>query len=326
MYSKQTGSVCDISEVKFTELSPLHNFDHVLCSVAQRGDQVSIFQYNLVSGKSSMSAIDNKGNDKPIICSDNNKLFVIKKVTKKDKCWLALSTFSRKKFTDSLEICGEKTFDIFIHKKYENSKLWFSHCHGRKLHVFYSCYERTYGYNSKEYNSNELYLLTIHTESFDILQNQKLSEFVKATYNSQSYNDVRLRRDFGLTNFEIMFCHEKQEKLFMVQSRGAIYHDTNPWEKLLVFDMRNNRFYFIENLLPLSFTAKINYQSKFAVGKDGKIHAMCQYGSEECEIVSEIRTFKMESDKLVDDGVLWENFGGYPNVHDYPEVTSACFV
>ena len=89
MFSENCGSVCDISEIKQTELSSLYHFDHMLCSVVRDGNRVSLFQYNLVSGKSNVSTIesvicDKKCKDKPITYSNNNKLFVVKKVKKEN--------------------------------------------------------------------------------------------------------------------------------------------------------------------------------------------------------------------------------------------------
>ena len=323
IFSKQLGSVYLISELKQTKFSSLLRFDHMLCSLVPDGFKMFLFQYNLVSGNTNMLVIENyqsyNGFDMPTICSNGNKLFVNTKVTNEnDECLLSLSVFRNKTFTDSLEMCKKKTFKIFSHIKYKNSKMWFSHCYEEKLYVFYSCYkhQRTYGggcYPSGfAYNSNDLYLLTICIKSFDILKNQKLAEVVK------------LDKDVNLRNFEKMLYDRKQEKLYILE---ICFYYYEPWEQVLVFDMKNDSFYFVENFLPSSYTDCSEF--KFTFGKDGKVYGVRQYRSKiskhEFHHWTEIRAFQLENDKLVDGGVKWKNFE-VSTSKDYPEITSACFV
>ena len=321
IFSKQSNSVHLLRQFKQTEFSSLHRFNHVLCSLIRAGVIVLLFQYNLVSGTIDVSTLEDDqkyyGCDEPLICCDSNKLFVISKVKDviKDTS-LSLSAFHKNKFTDCLEMCKEKTFEIFLHTKYEHSKLWLSHCHDDKLYIFYSCYKhrRTYGggYSTQDaYNSDDLYLLTICNKSFDILENQRLSE------------RIEIDKFINLTNFETMFYHEKQEKLFMLQTCFYFYEQ---FEQVLVFDMKNNSFYFTHSILPSSPPIDDYHQIVYAFSKDGSVYVIGQYhrliSELELQHWTEIRSFQLENDELVGGELQWR--GAEDSV--YPEVTSGCFV
>ena len=88
---------------------------------------------------------------------------------------------------------------------------------------------------------------------------------------------------------------------------------------MLVFDMKYDCFYLIEDFLPTPFNKY--HQAKFTFSKDSNIYGI-GHRSHKRKYRTEVRAFKLVNDRLVDSGVIWK---GAKN-SNYQEVTSACFV
>ena len=305
MFSNQFQSVHLLLELTETEFSSLHHCSHMICSLVLDTPKVSLFQYNLLSGKTKISIIEHERcrvecTDNAIICSNNKNLFVIIKVKNKNNDFVfMLHAFRKQKSTGFMEMWKTHKMHFFSNKNFDNKnviyKLWLSHCYADQLYVFYSCHG--------ENNSADLYMLTICDKSFKILENKKLSK------------DIELNPDIDRATFEKMFYCEKQQKLF-IKNQTSVY---NGDDKALVFDMKNDRFYHIENFLSESTPF---YPAEFKIGMDGKIYGIFHYYSrisehEQLQHCTEIRTFELENDRLVDDGVEWES--------PHQELTRVCF-
>ena len=340
MFDKKLANVCQLDKLKEVTFYSLYYFNHVLCSVVRDGTKVLLFQYHLVSGNMSMSmvGIENRyfACDKYTVCSNSDKLFVIgKTMDKNDACLLSLSVYERKNFTDSLSLSAVKKLNVFLCREYKNSRLWLSHCYDEKIYVFYSCYNRRH--TASDYNRcsfNEIYLLIICSKSFQILKNEKLSARIRF------YENVYLK------NFEKMFFCQKKEKLYIKVPKSSLrIGRCNPYEKVLVFDMKYNFFYFVENFLPSSLPFGGYLEFKFTLGRDGTVYGVRQYSDSpdpqtnsrnrwrfsrksrtsrrsRNEYWTEFRAFNLKNDKLVDQGEKFK----IPASSTAPEVTHACFV
>ena len=120
-----------------------------------------------------------------------------------------------------------------------------------------------------------------------------------------------------IENFEKMFSCQKQEKMFiqMPNSRFEIFD----WHKVLVFDMNNDVFHFVDNFLPLLYPNVLIYNNiylDFTLGKYSPVYGIYQYQNfsnrekpvstdtrVEMQVCIEIRSFRFLFDKLVDNGI-----------------------
>ena len=317
IFSKQFASVHELAELKQTDFHSLHQFEYLLCALVQ---DVFLFQYHLVSGETNVSMIESLGRrgrdeyvDNAIFCSNSDAMFVVSKVKYGyDDC--LISVFHKQNFTDFLVMSHQKRFNIVMNEQYEDYKLWFSHCYDEKIYIFYSCY------NSFHTKSNDLYLLTVCDKSLKTLKDQKLS------------NNIKLDRKVDQTVFEKMFYFEKEEKLFIKNPTSRYSYDE--WDMVLVFDMKNDRFYYTEHFLPsrMRHTLNDDLEFKFALGKDDEVYGIRQYhlmiSGNQFQYRTEIRKFRLDDDKLVDDVIAWEEAADYSveDSEDFSEITSLCFV
>ena len=324
MFNKKSGNLYQLEKFTETTFYSLHRFHHMLCWLVRDGNKVVLFQHHLVSGNISKTMVVNEKSgfayDKYTICSNSDKLFVIGKTVNKksDKCSLSLSAFKSEKFADSLSLCGKvEKLNIFLYREYTNSRLWFSHFYDEKIYVFYSCYNRQH--TASDYNKcnfNELYLLVICSKSLKIWRNKKLSaeRGIEGVYEN-----------VNLKNFEKMFFCQNREKLYIkIPTFGWA---VNPYEKVLVFDMKYHWFYFTKNFLPSTLPFGRYLEFKFALGTDGTVYGIRKYNSRKRgryanKYCTEFRAFHLRNDKLVDQGQQLK----IRAQSDEPEVMHACFV
>ena len=224
--------------------------------------------------------------------------------------------FNKQKCIESFKMSKEKTFNLYY------THTFFAHCYDEKIYVFYYKLNVGIGFLFKD-----IYLLTICNKSFIILKNEKLSA-----------KSIRLNKNMVLdfivfVSFDKMFFIQKQKKLFILMptSRFNRFYSY----RVLVFDVKNDLLYFVEDFLPLFRPSALFHSYKclnFTLGKNGTVYGIFQYEKlfstdvgAETEILTEIRAFQIINDKLVDEGVKWRNLEGLSE-SGFPSVTSACFV
>ena len=301
-----------------TNFGPLHRVGRTLCSMASAGHVRLLFQYDVLSGKSSRSVIDSAkyvDADRMSICADKEVLYLFNEVEDMSENFnLNLSLLRREENAGCFEVCKTKRFslpkakdDMFMDDIFTLSwwgfrtRIHFSHCYEGKLYVFYHMpgkLESTYFFHS-------LYLLVICGKTFRVLKNQKLSD-----------QDVRLDCDLEkveMWSFEKLFYSEKCQKLFI--KADCLNFDKH----VLVFDMKRDFFYFYKDFYYLE-------GAKFAASRGGRVHAISRYRSEVCvlSLRTEVRVFKFnENERLVGDTrIAWRS--AEPGSDG--RVLSACFV
>ena len=169
---------------------------------------------------------------------------------------------------------------------------------------------------------NDINLMVICKNSFRILKNQKLSfENIKLERFCMNLESIRM------FSFEKMFYSEIHEKLFIkTDFTDNFYIDLyESFDKcMLVFDLKNDYFYFHEKVLPFSRYDKD--KRAFAAGKDGKVYSVSVHSTGTLKrIRSEIRTLNIiENERLVDDKVEWNNFER--KYYSEGHLCSACYV
>ena len=133
--------------------------------------------------------------------------------------------------------------------------------------------------------------------------------------------------EIELRGFEKMFYSWKQNKLFIQLTNRS---NLSYWHRVLVSDMKNDYFYFVEksfpSFCPSALIINLRYLN-FTQCKDGTVYATCQYRkivSADFEITTEIRAFQIRNDKLVNDRVKWRKLNRIDS--QISSLTSACFV
>ena len=326
--------------------SSLHYFDLMICFVVLKDMKWFLCQYDLLSGKSSMLIInenveymvrytDYLASDRyeiPVVCSNDNKLFIISKTVNKDEVSLLLSVFQRNNVTACLKMCKQIRFFATF-----GTHMYFSHCYDDKIYIFYRKSSMFDAEPESDYEN--IYLLTICEKSLRVLKNQKLST------KSKTLAEGILDEDTEITDFEKMFVCQKQEKLFI---RMTFYHyddlDDKTEKKVLIFDMKNDFFYCgADNVIPSISLSPHSYEMgylDFTLGKDGIVYGTYQYVNpyrkinvttsgfsllKKFNVWTEIRAFRLENDKLVYDGVKFKDCSDRSN--DYiSSLKSTCFV
>ena len=120
-------------------------------------------------------------------------------------------------------------------------------------------------------------------------------------------------------NSKSFFFDEKRHKM-LIKVVGPDCDNT-----VLVFDMKNDCFYFQENLLPPSAPSFDRLQ--FVSGRNGVIYAIHCYYSTPVELFkTEMIKFNLENGSLVHDGVMWETDDGAREYPKIKRITLACFV
>ena len=303
-------SVYELAQLKEAMHYSLHFFDNRLCTPVRIRSQLFLLQYNLVSGHINTCELKHYCFDREdvAISSAKNKLFVISKAKDHlNETIFSLSAFNRACFKEDLKVNKRINFKKRSQgNHHDNSKLWFSHCYGEKLYVFYS-----YNGNpstSSTYLLDEMYLLIVCVQSLKVLYRDKL-------FSERFIQNNKIQ----VISFEMMFFHQKQEKLF-IKTPEASFYDENPWKNVLVFDMKNNVFYFVANFLPFNVSSSLNL--KFT-SKNDTVYGIRQLKLRstlfnKTKYSTEILTFHIENNKLVEDGVKYQNA--------LQEITSACIV
>ena len=311
MFSKATKSVHVLSEFDELSFSSLVKFDHTLCAVVEdRGEgKMVLFQYDLFSGKTINTVLENLEtlpNYKASICSSEQNLFVVgETVNMQNERLLSLKAFEKNKFDRSLKVFSEKTFN-------KSAYVFFCQFYDKKLYVFYRL-------QIDRFNSfQDTYLLVICSKTFRIISDQRLS--------NMSVNLKRGQRldDFNFEKFEKMFYYEKKERLYIKINCSDIGR-RDPWESVLVFDMRNNNFYVHNNFLPRLTPFYKSYNFKFTVSKSGTIYGVrrCYANNDLSLVCTEVRAFRFEFNMLIDGGVKWKS---EERLNYNPVVTCALFV
>ena len=298
---------------------------------SEEGNNDVLLQYDLLSGnvyKFQLDSTNRIDEDKPSICADSKNLYLFSQYeNKSNEVFLRLSLFRKNENTGCLIVFKNKTFSV---KTITNSKslcrlhIFFSQSHGTKLYVFYfACKSDCYSYVDHQIKTfNDINLMVICKKSFRILKNQKLSfENIKLDRVCMNLESIRM------FSFEKMFYSEKHEKLFIkTDFTDNFYIDLyESFDKcMLVFDLKNDYFYFHEKVLPFSRYDKD--KRAFAAGKDGKVYSVSVHSTGTLKrIRSEIRTLKMiENECLVDDKVEWNNFER--KYYSEGHLCSACYV
>ena len=324
MFSKHSERAHLISTFTMKNVSSLHLFDNMLCMVEYSYDlrEVSLLQYDLISADMSSLTLENaifSADSKPVICSDKENLFVISNVSKLDvlsgvvnKSLLSLSVFQRQSPTRSLEMLITKTLNP-LPGWLSGLNVFFSHCFDGKLYVFY----RKYIARPAFFTLRCVYLMTICVETLQILNNKWLT-----TENIKVKKGTKIEQ-FVMTKFKKILFHEKQQKLFIKMTNKCFY-SSNFWKHVLIFDLKNNCFYSAKNFLPSSLACdegdKYNY--KFTLSGSGSLYGIRYLLERLGSRPTEVRSFQLRNDKLVENGVRWNCLGSARD----STIKSACFV
>ena len=326
MFSKHTEHSHVISTFEMKDFSPLHFFDNMLCMVEfSRGlctdNNVSLFQYDLISGNINRYTLENakfSEASKPVICSDKQNLFVISEVKNdENKILLSLSIFQGQSSAQSLKIWRTKTFNPSPYY-FKSLNLFFSFCYDNKLYVFYSQGNKIPEFSY--FTFDDIYMLTVCVKTLRGIENEKLStKTVELTKGTK-------KEEFVMKNFEKMFFYVKREKLF-IRTNNKCFGAYDPFDKVLVFDLKNDYFYLTAEFLPLLKPVHDNYNFKFtppARDSNSLYGIRYMFTDRTDERPTEVRSFQLRNDKLVENGgVKWKCSEGST---EKSEPVSAVFV
>ena len=104
-------------------------------------------------------------------------------------------------------------------------------------------------------------------------------------------------------NNDIMRYLSLKKLFFLKKSQKCFIKICHLDEIILVFDVKNQHFYFVEQMFP-NTQDTINTSFKYTVDKDDLVYRY-KCGFSFCE-QREVRTFQYCNDKLVDVGVKWQ--------------------
>ena len=136
--------------------------------------------------------------------------------------------------------------------------------------------------------------MVVCSKTFYVLSNQKL-----ITKDIRQNGDHANLYNIRVWCFEKMFYSQKHEKLFIKTDFYGLYSD-----HMLVFDMKNDFFYFHQNVL---HTDRKEHRV-FAARKDGEVYSVAVQKTETL-IRNETRSLKfVDGKQLVDGKVEWSNF------------------
>ena len=272
-FSKDFKSIHTHLEIESKTAVSLHYFDGMLCFAVLHDTKWGLFQYDLISGEVSIIVLNE--NERyvcvPVICSKENKLFVISEtVNEKDEVLLVLSVFQRDSITASLKLCNQKSefhlfnYDSFFERFF--AEMYFSHCYADKLYVFY----RKHSNVENMFEFEDIYFLTVCNQTLLVLKDQKLS-----TAN------ITLDQDLldGNTKFTSLtkIC-QKQDKLFILMKTVTTVRSKRVYRrKILIFDMKNDLFYCagtLHNWVPSYGALK---HLDYTIGKDGTVYGFYRF-------------------------------------------------
>ena len=173
----------------------------------------------------------------------------------------------------------------------------FSICDDGKLYVFYRLYYRSYSGNIIFDYLHDIDMVTICIETMTIISNQKLTENLK--YGTGG--DMTQKESIKTTNLQgIMF-----EELFFLKKAKKCFIKICPSDELvLVFDVKNQYFYFAENIFPKPEKTLDDIEVKYTVDNDDMVYVYkCYRFLTSVYKHEEIKTFKYCNEKLVESGI-----------------------
>ena len=282
----------------------------------------SLFQYDLITGK--LFNINVMFSNESHICSENENVYLISRdddhfnqnynLSRQndnlfswndnflsrdddDRYKLKVSVLYKTGDNEVLQVCKVNSFNVnklVKHKEGENISgiiLYFSMCYNEKLYIFYHPY--TMNTSSKNYLLNylqEIQMLTVCAKTLTVISNESLLERIKfntggVMTQKQKLSSIQVRSFL----FRKLFFLKKQHKAFLEVNR---FHNI-----VLVFDFKNQHFYFAENVLPIS---KDRLCLIYEVDKDDVVYIHERKRAPDQEGEEEIRAFHYRNNKLVD--------------------------
>ena len=297
----------------------LHYSNRMICSVAwdRETKKNFLFQYDILSGKvfnfiieKNIFNVESKGS----VCTDRKYLYFFCEYINDEKTRRlhSLSVFERTNETEGFKLCREKTLSLPTLTQSRSRRhvdIYLSHCYKEKIYVFYR--PRAFFIFPNHFSLDDIHLLVICKKSMSILEDQKLS-----AKNEKLKKGMMVQQ---MEKLEKLFFDEKRNKM-LIKVVGPDCDNT-----VLVFDMKNDCFYFQENLLPPSAPSFDRLQ--FVSGRNGVIYAIHCYYSTRVELFkTEMIKFNLENGSLVHDGVMWETDDGAREYPKIKRITLACFV
>ena len=308
-----------VLEVKsFENKDSLHYCSNTIVMQGLSPDRnVLLIQYDLITGN--LVEIELENHIHSTICSDSKNLFVISKI-KEDKIEnFSLSLLSQNNDDEVLKVFKTKTFSIKNSEKpysdnwFDGTFIFFTICDDGKLYFVYRLYSKLYSGENLYNFLHDMHLVTICVETMTIVSNRRLTECTMFGTGGVMTRKESIRRKKS---------HRILEKLFYLRKSNRCYINIHTFgDIILVFDVKNQYFYFSEDMIPISHkhsddidTHRIPYNRsyyvnsddidvKYTVDKDDVVYMYIRYGS---GVEREIRTFQYCNDKLVDAGIKWK--------------------
>ena len=211
---------------------------------------------------------------------------------------------------------ASKTYNSLPHG---SKTLFFSHCFDENLYLFYREGPAPF------FTFDDIHLLTVCAKTFRIMKNEKLS-----TKNITLKSGTKIR-DFVMMNFEKIFFCKEQAKL-IIRTSSNRFGGYNPFvkaiikEQFLIFDLKNDWFYFSEDFLPELSTSNENHKLKFtpSVRSSGLLYGIRFSDEFWNQRPTEVRSFQLRNDKLVENCGVKLKFSEDSTRES--EIMSACFV
>ena len=298
-------------------------------SIIMQGYDMSpvLLQFDLLS--TDLVTIDLEYSHQSSVCSNNKNLFVV--TPKKDE--FTISILGKINYNTVLKVFETKTLCLFNENKpgveKRNIHIIFSFYDDGKLYFFYMFYKYIYGSrNIIDYLQN-VHMVTIHIESMTVISNEEVINKLRYNTGGALTQKENIRKSYAKgIMFDKMFFFKKAHKVVIKIEK----HD----KLVLVFDVKNEYFYFVEDMIPYSTIENDNYRIdyddiKYTVDKDDKVYmyshdetnsSVTQYSfTQKCEL----RTFRFKSleDRLVETGnALKRNYVD----NDLPCVKAICSV
>ena len=251
-------------------------------------------QYNLVTDE--MNGVSGVWNYCKLCC-DNEYLYALDHDVK-----LKVFVFRSINFEEQLEVSRKITF-----KSIKIDFIISSICYNGKLYILYFFeddykFDKNFGFDIDKMNSRSnqdnlcyLHLLILCTKTFTILNNFKIKDRLNTI---ESYST-----DFG--KFSTIFYDKKNLKLFVY---------TGERTPILVFDIRKEKFYFVENTVsaPLSqFNDLLEFRTDYNNNIIYKLARHRNYQNKHHKITA----YECVNEKFVDTGFECDYFGDWVSMY-----------
>ena len=285
-----------------------------------KGERPLVQQYNLINGDLTTVEIELKSGS--TVCSDDKHLFVTSAVEDEKSVKLTLTTLLKKDDYQIFKFSQSKTFDLprsvrlspqfFRFLRETTCYMFFSICEEGKIYLFFrSSFQRK---PNKRLSAIKIFTICIKTMT--LVNCQKLTHILR---------DDSIFRRLKITGrienyycFEKLFFIKKAQKLFI-----KIKFDDNLF---LVFDVKNQYCYFVENPIPeikTPYFPTSTYAgvllSRYTVDKDDFVY---RYRYDTTKVL-EIRRFVYTNNTFVDAGLKHEFIVDKANCR---HVSSICYV